>query len=152
MGHWGRTSTRDLADRADVAATTSVGLLLSLIGQHGTADVHPDHTGLNDVAKALKWKEAVAAVLTETYNGVREAFLREQTTKQYLCHASKNMYSFVRETLAVPIHRGIADHATKESGDGRSRTEKPLIGSHISKIYTALRSGELQDVLLHCFE
>ena len=152
MGHWGRTSNRNLSDRADVAATSSIGLLLSFISEHGTADVHPDHADLNDVAKALRWKESVAAVLTETYNGVRESFLRERTTERYLCHASKNMYNFVRETLNVPIHRGIIDHATKESSDGRSRADKPLIGSHISKIYTALRAGELQDALLHCFE
>ncbi|KAF7586633.1 hypothetical protein BBP40_008543 [Aspergillus hancockii] len=142
MSHWSRTSTSDLAERCQLTTTYSIGVLLKSLrlGQSSAA---------TDCNIAQQWQLRVYDTLNKSYVTTREDFFRRQTTKFYLCSASRSFYTFVRESLAVPLHRGIADHPTYDSGEGH---KKECIGSQISKVYTALRKGEFQEVLLSCWE
>lgn len=144
MGHWSNNSAMDPPERAQITTTASMGRFLSLVSHYRC----PGDLG----TITLKWQETVSSILSRKYDETRKAFFKEQTTKEYLCHASKQMYSFVRETLGIPMHIGLADHATHDGGDGRTAHDKPLIGSHISKLYVALRDGALRPVLLSCWE
>ncbi|KAE8385712.1 L-Aspartase-like protein [Aspergillus alliaceus] len=145
MHHWSHTSTSDLADRCQSTASYSVGVLTSCLQREG----NPARSFLIDVGLVKDWETQVCHALKQSYAEQREKFFENQTTKSYLCSASRSFYSFVRETLAVPMHRGIADHPTYDSGENR---KKECIGTQISKVYTALRKGRFQDVLLSCWE
>ncbi|KAB8251595.1 L-Aspartase-like protein [Aspergillus flavus] len=144
MNHWSRTSTSDLAERCQSTTSYSVGVLLSSLA----AESNPENSSMTDVRAAQHWQTRVCAVLNWSYRTTRETFLTRQTTKSYLCSASRSFYTFVREKLAVPMHRGIADHPTYDSAE---RRKKGCIGTQISKVYAALRRGEFQDVLLSCW-
>ncbi|KAE8369735.1 L-Aspartase-like protein [Aspergillus caelatus] len=144
MHHWVRASTSDLTERGHLAASYSVGVLLSSLA----ADGNSANSSMADVQTAQHWQTRVCDVLNQSYATTRETFLTNHTTKSYLCSASRSFYVFVREELAVPMHRGIADHPTYDSAE---RRKKECIGTQISKVYTALRKSEFQDVLLSCW-
>ncbi|KAA8645340.1 hypothetical protein EYZ11_011700 [Aspergillus tanneri] len=141
MDHWARNSTHDLSTRSEIAAACTVGTLFASLSANSTSGVSP--SAIND------WKDEVSKMLTETYTTTRSQFLRHPRTKTYLCSSSRMLYEFVRETLAVPLHRGIVDHPTYDSGEAR---KKECIGSQISKVYTALRQGEMREVVLRCWD
>ncbi|KAE8155249.1 L-Aspartase-like protein [Aspergillus avenaceus] len=140
MSHWAQTSTNDLHDRCHLATDRSMGLLLDLL--------HAEAPYIAISTTAQQWKARVREALHQCYSTTRARFIVNPTTKPYLCRASRNLYNFVRETLAVPMHRGISDHPTYESGEGH----KVCIGSQISKVYTALRQGDMREQLLDCWE
>lgn len=142
MSHWFKNASRDLGDRAHGSAMASTGRLLVLLTEHGLTDAS---SGL------LQWKAAVAGALIREFDQTRADFLKAPNTKDYLCRSSLEMYSFVRDTLEVPIHQGLVDHATVPSKDGRKSTDKPLIGTQVGKVYSALREGKHRAVLLRCF-
>ncbi|KAJ5648139.1 phenylalanine ammonia-lyase [Penicillium lividum] len=137
MQHWRRTSTSDLSNRCVTVTKCSVGTLLDLL---------PADAGASQGIS--KWKSSVAATLQESYDAVRKEVLRDPPTKNYLCSASRKLYTFVREDLGVPHHRGIDDHPTytRENAAG-----KMCIGSQLSKIYTALREEKFRDILSTCW-
>ncbi|KAE8137967.1 L-Aspartase-like protein [Aspergillus pseudotamarii] len=144
MNHWSSTSTSNLPERGRLAASYSVGVLLSSFA----AECNSANSNLTDAQTVQHWQTRVCNVLHQSYATTRETFLTSQTTKSYLCSSSRNFYVFVREKLAVPMHRGIADHPTYDSVE---RRKKECIGTQISKVYTALRKGEFQDVLVSCW-
>lgn len=139
MSHWARNSTHDLTDRSRVTTTYTLGSLFQL------ANASPACTLQTSAVSA--WQTQVADILTASYAQAREQFLLVPTTKLYLCRASLKFYEFVRDTLKVPLHRGIVDHPTYETGEG----DKKCIGSRIGEVYAALRRGDVRDVLLGCW-
>lgn len=152
MSYWSRNTARDLGQRAQVSTTACTGTLLTLLSDHGSSSARPAYNEMDTATKTLKWRNAVADILKTRFAETRASFFRAQTTPQYLCHSSKRLYTFVRETLGIPMHRGIVDHATHDSGDGINPADKPLMGSYVSRIYVALRAGEMRDVVLGCWE
>lgn len=152
MSHWSRNTARDLDQRAQASTTGCTGTLLTLLSDHGSSSARPEYKEMDTATKTLKWRDAVADILKTRLAETRASFFRTQTTPQYLCHSSKTLYTFVRERLAIPMHRGIVDHATHDSGDGVNPANKPLMGSYVSRIYVALRAGEMRDVVLGCWE
>ncbi|KAI9929843.1 hypothetical protein MW887_011649 [Aspergillus wentii] len=131
MGHWDANSTRDLADRAEVAVGNSIGVVVKLS---------------RDIQSVNEWRDRTVRILRERYDETREGFFKRQTTKKYLCSSSRKLYIFVRETLDVPMHRGLIDHPTIQPQQG-----KKSIGSYISIVYAALRDGQMRNVLLDVF-
>jgi phenylalanine ammonia-lyase len=138
MNHWSRTSTNDLVERCQLTTRYSIGVLLSSLRLQQS---FPS----TDCEIVQQWQLRVCDTLNQSYVTTQEEFFRRQTTRSYLCSASRSFYTFVRESLAVPLHRGIADHPTYDSGESH---EKECIGSQISKLYIALRKGEFQAALL----
>lgn len=138
MRHWRRTSTSDLSDRCVTTANGSIGVLL---------DSLPADAGISQ-GVAQQWKSSVSSALQKTYEAARIQFLASPTTKAYLCTSSQKLYKFVREDLKVPIHTGIDAHPTTNRDNSEG---KECIGSQVSKIYTALREGRFQDLLLSCW-
>jgi phenylalanine ammonia-lyase len=115
---------------------SSLGQVLQLVGVNSLK------------ADPQQWMQQVDDILVGSYAGTVKQFLTATTTKQYLGTSSTILYEFVRETLAVPMHRGVIDHPTYDSGEQAS--EKKTIGSNIAQVYTALRGGKFMDVLLRC--
>ena len=142
LGHWRRHSTSDLEDRAVQAANSSVGVLLEVTA----VAVDGEHVAADEVAR--EWKTRVARTLVESYTATRTAFLETPTTKSYLCSASRRLYSVVREDLGVPLHRGLEDHPMYDRAHMKA---KKCIGSRITSVYTALREGCFDDVIVTFF-
>ena len=100
-----------------------------------------------------EWKKAVSNALEKSYQNTRVLFIREPSTKKYLCHASRTFYAHVREHLCVPLNEGIIDHPTYDTDiRERSSQSKRTIGSQVSKIYGALRHGEFRELLESCWQ
>jgi phenylalanine ammonia-lyase len=77
----------------------------------------------------------------------RAQFFQNQTTVEYLGQASKKIYSFVRQDLGVPFHRGLVEQPTP--GDTMlDRRPKKTIGSWVRIIYESLRDGRLYEKLM----
>lgn len=68
----------------------------------------------------------------------RDRFLQSPTTAQYLGRGTARLYTYVREGLDVPMHHGLDDHPSA----GQYQQQK-TIGSRVSVIYEAIRSGSL---------
>jgi phenylalanine ammonia-lyase len=93
-----------------------------------------------------KWKAATASVLAHVDEQTRDKFLARQSTPGYLAVVTRDMYIWVRHTLQVPLHQGLVDHPgfSKNGNDDRI---KKTIGTNVTKIYTAIRNGEVADQL-----
>lgn len=77
---------------------------------------------------------------------------------------SNLVYNFVREELAIPLNRGVADHAplmrdAARHPDGTSRKsattddaepwrDGKILGTMAGKIYEAIRDGRLNDRIM----
>ncbi|OJJ42344.1 hypothetical protein ASPZODRAFT_20567 [Penicilliopsis zonata CBS 506.65] len=131
---WHAHTTLDIEPRCQAVAADSVHQMMD--------DLMDEHSG-NDVRTVSRWKTAVAKTLIETNKTVRHRFSREQSTASYLAHATGKMYGWVRHTLQVPLHHGLVDHPGIDPEDRTKRT----IGSNVTKIYSAIRNGELVDIL-----
>ncbi|KAJ5631129.1 L-Aspartase-like protein [Penicillium longicatenatum] len=138
MHHWDRSSTKDLRDRSLTAANCSVGILLDQFSD----------TGISQDTAVSQWKSSVANTLQQSYEAARTTFLANPPTKEYLCSTSQKLYTFVRDELKVPTHRGIEAHPTynREKSHG-----KECIGSQVSKVYIALREGKFGEILTSCW-
>lgn len=140
LQQWDEASRHDLSDRASVVAAQSVETVLDHISAFNPVGIH-DLLSLRQL-----WKDQIASALHTSYSSVRASFIENPTTPGYLCTKSSQMYNFVRRSLDVPIQRGLEDHPTYGSKSMRNGTMKKTIGSNISRVYEALRTGQLMQV------
>lgn len=77
--------------------------------------------------------------LLRTYQIHRSDFMQEPTSERYIGEGSKALYLWVRKDLGIPMHHGLEDHPVP----GEDSVGKRTIGSQVSKIYKAVRDGEL---------
>ncbi|QSZ37507.1 hypothetical protein DSL72_008605 [Monilinia vaccinii-corymbosi] len=141
---WLECSSFDLDARASATADTVLGALLNQIRQHpalSTAHKSEAYAAVQDYALEF------ASTLVTVYETRRTAFAQQPTTPAYLGRASRAMYHFVRQVLGVPLHQGLIEHPTVDGSPlGDAPREKVTIGTQISKIYEALRSGAIHQV------
>ncbi len=81
--------------------------------------------------------------MLEAYQTHRLAFMQKPTTEAFIGTGSKSLYLWVREELGIPMHCGLVDHPMPESSGVQDSDNKRTIGSHVSKIYEAVRDGTL---------
>lgn len=106
-----------------------------------THDSLPEHF---DALSAIKrWTDQTSATLHDLFLQHRQAYFTAPEATPYLGAASSRMYSYVRKDLQVPFHKGLVDRPTKDN-------ELKTIGSNISIIHEAMRSGRLYDPVLMC--
>lgn len=93
----------------------------------------------NPIPLLSKWRKESAASAVALTRSVREAFWSSTTspTVQYL-GKSKALYSFVRDTVGVKARRG----------DVFLGKQEQTVGSGVSKIYEAVKSGKINQVLV----
>ncbi|KAF9884732.1 hypothetical protein FE257_001293 [Aspergillus nanangensis] len=167
LARWTRHTTCNLDDRARLTTSDTLGLLLQHLAPHCTTSSSSSSSSSTptitsgkeepNLAAALHtWEHTVRDILVTGYATTRQRFFAHQNTREYLCGPSRRLYVFVRDSLAVPMHKGLVDHPTVASsgggGEGETTTGKKTIGSHIGTVYAALRQGELMDVMLACWE
>lgn len=113
-----------------------------------------EENGTDALSALIPWVETLTQIITTSIKDTRTRFASSQgpPTLQYLGHGSAIMYSYVRNSLNVPLHKGLVEHpaypACSRDGVDIAKTEKLTIGNRISKIYAALRSGQMCAVLV----
>ncbi|KAE9378838.1 phenylalanine ammonia-lyase [Stipitochalara longipes BDJ] len=137
---WAETTSLDLHKRCEKVVSSCISILartLSLFQEDNPAPV----TTLE------VWRGKMLDSMNEHYVSHRTRFFEKQTTIEYLGQASKIIYTFVREELGVPFHRGLIEHPTPGDVmlDGRP---KKTIGSWVGIIYESLRDGRLYEQLM----
>ncbi|EKG11159.1 Phenylalanine/histidine ammonia-lyase [Macrophomina phaseolina MS6] len=130
---WNASTNEDLVPRAqNVARAVAMALLYQMPGS----------------AQDVRAFEAqVAELLRAQYAQLRDGLFVDylNITPKYLGRAAGKIYSFVRGELGVAFFRGLVDSPEfkgKDEGAGSGR-EKRTVGSWVSVIYEALRSGAL---------
>ena len=144
-----QSKTRDLPIKAKEVADATIAPITKALFAAGAGS--PDAlTQLNT------FQTKFADVIIDTVHATRIRFASAEesqgpTTLQYLGHGSGVLYRYVRHTLDVPLHKGLIEHPTAETERDGIRVEKEnrkTIGTRISKIYTALRNGEMRSVFV----
>ena len=97
-----------------------------------------------------QWTERTAKISQAIFLTNRAAYLANPDATPYLGVASKKLYTFVRRDLKAPMHRGLVDHPTVQTPGGDGSSLKRNTGSHISKIYEALRDERLMVPVMEC--
>ena len=146
------TTTKDSSDRFVAVARSAQPAIIQawsnynpgLTRNTSSSDNTPDRLSL-----VLSWTNEVALLIKEIFISSREIYVAIPDATPHLGMASKLMYMFVREELAVPFHRGLSDYPTSKSGEDESRKLKNT-GSQISIIYEALRDERLNLPVMAC--
>ncbi|KAJ5188094.1 Phenylalanine ammonia-lyase [Penicillium cf. griseofulvum] len=133
---WYDSVAYDAPERARKASESLTTAIVAHAGQI------PSMVSIENVAGLSK---AFEALVLDSYLVHREAFFRKPTTSEYLGQGTKAIYLFVREKLGVPMHRGLIEHPVAGDKDGNMIDGRPkkTIGSWVSIIYEAVRSGSL---------
>lgn len=149
------TTTKDSSDRFIAVAQIAQPSLVQALSRSkqgmrdGTKTSSEDTLDLFSLV--LSWTEQVATLAKDMYLSNRETYMTHPDATPFLGAASKRMYKFVREELAVPFHRGLADHPTLNGGEDKARKLKNT-GSQISIIYEALRDERLIVPVMECLK
>ncbi|KAL8681143.1 MAG: hypothetical protein Q9186_002736 [Xanthomendoza sp. 1 TL-2023] len=148
---WLQTANKDSEDRC----TNVVDSIISVIVK-GLLAATPRAKTAGATASVIltsisQWKVSAHKTIAETLSMVRSDLSAKQVTAGFLGSGSRTLYTYVRETLQVPLHRGLKDHPEPHDMFAADGTRKRTIGSNISIIYEALRSGEMHKVITKCF-
>ncbi|KAI0521699.1 phenylalanine ammonia-lyase [Xylaria bambusicola] len=141
---WYKSVALDIIERCDKA---SESFMIAIT--HNS-----DFTGHLTVAEVVACQKSLSALALDIYQTHREGFFENQTTPDYLGQGTKVLYTFVREHLGVPLHRGLVEHplADDPSGNVIDGRPKRTIGSWVSLIYEAVRDGSLYGAMFHYLE
>ena len=140
LKHLATTTQLDSRHRAQDAAEAVQSTLMTFLYTHCTLPKDFDILGA-----IRQWTIQASETLHQTFTNNRDRYFAKPDATQYLGAASSRMYAYVRNDLRVPFNRGLVDRP--EPGNGM-RT----IGSNISIIYEAMRSGRLYGAVLDCLK
>ncbi|KAI4121162.1 MAG: hypothetical protein LQ338_006525 [Usnochroma carphineum] len=140
---WLLTANKDSDDRYAHVVDTTIGVIVKILLATTRAD---DLTVPAAALEAINtWKISSRKVIAETFTTVRAAFFHKQNTVDFLGLGSRKIYTYVREKLG-----GLKDHPEPSNMFAVDGSRKRTIGSNISIIYEALRSGALHEPLMEC--
>ncbi|VTT60823.1 unnamed protein product [Fusarium fujikuroi] len=136
---WTNSASHDLEARCGMLSTASLPVLLEYC--------MPQNTFLES-AKVKQFTKSLQDLAIFTFVKRRDEFFKSPNTKSFLGHASKRLYSFVREELGVPLHQGISEHPCYGGSATIDGREKRTIGSWISIIFKAISEDTIWDPLV----
>ena len=113
------------------------------------------------------WTSHFSSFAVSVFNDNRANYVLHPDATPYLGHASARMYTFVRNTLKIPLLQeatvttpvveapgfqlgGESESAAVEEGDNVKQQTSPTVGAYITAVYGSMRSGELYKVLGDC--
>ncbi|KAI4268608.1 MAG: hypothetical protein LQ337_007741 [Flavoplaca oasis] len=144
---WLLTSNKDCEDRYTHVIDSTIGVIAKALLAPTLQSGHLASTALEAMTA---WRTSARKTIAETFTSVRARFFDRQDTVEYLGLSSRTMYRYVREELKVPLHRGLRDHPEPHDMFAADGSRKRTIGSNISNIYEALRSGAMHKPLIDC--
>jgi len=147
---WDGTTTLDLTQRAQKTAEVAAAHLMRELQQSVSLDC-----SVSELFRAIDtWTSTLAETIRSIYGAEREEMFsrHREITPKYLGQGSSVLYTFVRENLDVPFHRGLVDDPTYVLQDGAIPSVPPqqrqTIGSQISRICDAISTGALHRPLI----
>ena len=140
LKHYGLTTSIGTNDRFNNIAETVQSTLTTSLYTHASLPTHFDALSAINV-----WTDQLSATLRDLFLQHRQVYFATPDATPYLGAASSRMYNFVRKDLHVPFHKGLDDRPTKDNG-------LKTIGSNISIIHEAMRSGRLYEPILTYLE
>ncbi|KAL4955345.1 L-Aspartase-like protein [Aspergillus filifer] len=143
MHHWNKHTSLDHDARAKTSVSNALGTLFTLLAKNDAGAV--------DASKVSHWQINLTGILTKSCADTRKAYMASPPQGSLLCSSSAKIYTFIRQTLRVPMHRGLVDHPTYTGPGSDDGSEKKTIGTHIGIIYAALREGRFTGVLGEIF-
>ncbi|KAI4145645.1 MAG: hypothetical protein L6R39_003739 [Caloplaca ligustica] len=145
---WLLTANKDSDDRYVHVVDTTIGVIVKILLATTLADGPTVPAAALDAINT--WKISSRKVIAETFTTISAAFFKKQNTVDFLGLGSRKIYRYVREKLGVPLHQGLKDHPEPSNMFAVDGSRKRTIGSNISIIYEALRSGALHEPLMEC--
>lgn len=100
-----------------------------------------------------------------THHIVQEAYFAHHDATPYLGPGSKRMYEYIRYTLKVPFLRtqilqtpgscspradGYVNGEGDQENESKERGKGKTVGDHVTRIYDAIRSGDLYGASMAC--
>ena len=129
---------KHLTQTTNLDSSTRFTTIASAVQSSLTSFLYNENTSVPESFNALKaiksWTTDAAITLYTTFTNNRNNYFMNGTATPFLGNASRKMYTYVREELGVPFHRGLMDRPVKGSG-------LKTLGGNISVIVEALRSG-----------
>ena len=140
LKHYPTTTRLDSRHRAQVAAEAVQSTLTTFLYTHCTIPKE-----FNVLGAIRDWTSQASESIYQAFTQNRDRYFANPDATPYLGAASSRMYTYVRHDLQVPFHRGLADNPRPGNG-------MKTIGSNISVIYEAMRSGHLYGPVLDCLK
>ncbi|KAJ2977851.1 hypothetical protein NQ176_g4140 [Zarea fungicola] len=134
LDNWDKTSHLDLKARCQETASKSMG---DFVGALKSLQISATMDQLDN------YQTQIASSLAQQYSESRQQFYDDQDTARYLGSGSRDIYTYVRDHIGVPLHRGYSEPApsVQDNADG--------VGSMASKIYMSIRNGDLPSHLIN---
>ncbi|KAJ8132043.1 hypothetical protein O1611_g1578 [Lasiodiplodia mahajangana] len=152
---WETYSNMDLEQRLGKSISGLEGDMIKRFARESIPDT---------LALVSKVRGEILKTALETYKKTRALFGREgrKPTSRYLGRASQRLYQFVRHDLGVPfigeeLLRGV-DNVPEAGlyvamGDLGTRVGlAPSLGTYLTAVYEAIRSGRLYEVAVDCLK
>ncbi|KAJ3516420.1 hypothetical protein NLJ89_g1123 [Agrocybe chaxingu] len=140
MGHaFDKSTVMDSADQMrQIAAATTPAIIQFCAGREGPAPT---------LATLSEFQSQFASRATALHESLRRDFLtgaRGATPASALLGKTKGVYEYVRKCLGIRMHGG-ENYGKFVNGIG---SDNVSIGQNISKIYEAIRDGQMQNVVI----
>ncbi|KAJ5537660.1 L-Aspartase-like protein [Penicillium frequentans] len=153
------STTKDSQQRFTMVSQTAQSLVVTFFASH--PEVATGHCP--QMTTIYTWSRDLATAMAGAFKASQLLLVSPKCpTSTYLGSAARIMYDYVRQTLRVPLNRGLVDHPTFQNTDKSINTEPEaqnsanedtqIIGTYITRIYEALRSEALMFPIMECLE
>lgn len=147
---WLLTANKDSDDGCTHVIESTIGVIVKSFLEATPEAMIPGEVSSAALKAIREWKGSAHKIVGGTFAKVRASFYEKQDTTEYLGLGSRALYTYIREKLEVPFHRGLEDHPEPHDEYAVDGSKERTIGSNISTIYQALRTGELHKILMEC--
>ena len=138
-----KTTTMDSAERFPQV----IGSMQTTILAHA---LHSSKDDASLLPALRQWTERCCALALETFRTSRDVYAANPDPTGFLGSASNRMYKFVRQELGVPFQTAFSKASNPDATWMDPSTNSATIGSLVTKIYTAIRSGALYVPVMEC--
>lgn len=103
------------------------------------------------VSALFQWTTSCTELSSRIFHANHDAYLIHPDPKDFLGSAASRMYRFVRQELKVPFQNRIVPETSTHNFKQQAGSDTTgITGSFISRIYVALRNGELIVPVMDC--
>lgn len=140
---------KHLTQTTNLDSSTRFKTVASAVQPSLTSFLYNDSITISESFNALRaiksWTTDFSLTLSTTFTNNRNTYFRNGTATPYLGNASRKMYTYVREELGVPFHKGLVDRPVKGNG-------LKTLGGNISVVVEGLRGGRGYGVVVGCLD
>ena len=140
-----RTTTMDAVDRFALIAESLQPILL----RHTPAPLAAS-SAASLSASLADWTSHAAAALHDAFVATRDRYLRDPDPTPYLGGAACRMHAFVRRDLRVPFLTNAVLSGPEAEAEVGTGGVTPTVGTFVTRLYEALRSGALYVPAMQC--